>query len=268
MRKTLLLLLCMSIGVLSAQNFVKVYTADHTDEFMLSQIDSISFRDYDFYEYYAFYSKGVYVDSFLYEMNPLLLDIYKSNKKESYRIMNPFDELHSYWGDRVLGYKDPYIEFQLDRDSGFVRFDTFYPGLCYNDGMYDTPIIGYYYSGYDYSCVLSDQKIKLTPYFYVPGVGNFGYFPIYIYLSEEAYWQDMDAKTKSSAEKVQVKDKLRMLKTQDMAPMPLLRQKTSSKAMDADPKRDESKHSFPQKGIGQKESVKALQFSPAKQQVL
>lgn len=112
------------------------------------------------------------------------LKVMKADGARAYRIMEPYKEIlmsDGYSEAQWAKYSCPYIEFSVVEGTA-ITFNTFLVDTYDGTNM----IYGYLPSelassvaGYDaYSYLLDSKTVQIAPYYYVPGVGGWGVYPL------------------------------------------------------------------------------------------
>lgn len=114
------------------------------------------------------------------------LNIMKAEGAPAYRIMVPYynflSQAYGYSENECATFSCPYIEFKIEGSA--VKFNTFLVDTY--DGGTTNLIYGYWPSDLDASLVDYEQQsyvvdnttVQLAPYYYVPGLGGWGVYPL------------------------------------------------------------------------------------------
>ena len=114
------------------------------------------------------------------------LKVMKADGAPAYRIMAPYKnflmQAYGYSENEWATFSCPYIEFKIEGSA--VKFNTFLVDTY--DGSTANLIYGYWPSDLSaslaeneqYSYVVDNTTVQLAPYYYVPGLGGWGVYPL------------------------------------------------------------------------------------------
>lgn len=137
------------------------------------------------------WGSGVFEDEFMGCVADV--KVMKADGASAYRIIEPYKEFlmteYGYSENEWATFSCPYIEFKV-QDDGAVKFNTFI--IDTYDGSTANLINGFWPSDLDaslaendaYSVLIDAQTVQMVPYYYVPDVGGWGLYPVYLTLDQ------------------------------------------------------------------------------------